>query len=312
MRLDLNLLVVLEVLLSEGSVTRAARRLNLAQPTVSNALSRLREHFKDPLLERSGNSMKPTACGQRLLQPVREALAKVDIVVQGRDQAFNPATAGRLVRVAASDYASAAFLPSLMDSLARQAPLMRVAISTFTSSDPIQELIAGKTDLLIGAFAKTSPDVHRYDLFVDELVCVVRKGHPSIRGKLSLKQFDTCSYITVQPQQSSVGGSVDDLLVHMARQRNVGLSLPHLFSAIQVVLASDLVLTIASRAAELFAAAYPIQIIKHPLQLKPFVVSQLWHERTHLDPALAWFRTVLAESTPASPRRAARKQPSRR
>jgi DNA-binding transcriptional LysR family regulator len=301
MRLDLNLLIVLEVLLSEGSVTRAARRLNLAQPTVSNALSRLRAHFQDPLLERAGNSMKPTPRGQRLLQPVREALARVDVVVQGSEQAFQPATANRVVRVSASDYASAVFLPNLMGGLAKHAPQVRVAISTFTSSDPIQELIAGKTDLLIGAFAKTSPDVHRYDLFVDELVCVARKGHPSIRGKLSLKQFGACSHITVQPQQSSVGGSVDDLLAHMASRRSVGLSLPHLFPAIQVVLASDLVLTIASRVAALFEAVYPVQIMKHPLQLKPFVISQLWHERTHLDPALAWFRTTLAESAAHHP-----------
>lgn len=296
MRLDLNLLIVLEMLLSEGSVTRAARRLHLAQPTVSNALSRLREHFQDPLLERSGNAMKPTARGQRLLQPIREMLAKVDAVVEGSDHTFKPATANRLVRVSASDYANTAVLPKLMGRLAQEAPQMRVAIGTFTSSDPIQELIAGKTDLLIGAFSKTSPDVHRYDLFVDELVCVVRKGHPSICGKLNLKQFRACSHITVQPQQGSVGGSVDDLLAHMAIRRNVGLSLPHLFSAIQVVLASDLMLTIASRVASLFEAVYPVQVIRHPLQLKPFVVSQLWHERTHLDPALAWFRTTLAQS----------------
>src|SRR5688500_12027008 len=105
MRLDLNLLVVLDALLSEGSVTRAARRLNLAQPTISNALGRLRQFFQDPLLERAGREMHPTNRGRQLMAPVREALAIIDRAVV-KNETFSPATAVRTIRIAATDYVS--------------------------------------------------------------------------------------------------------------------------------------------------------------------------------------------------------------
>lgn len=294
MKLDLNLLTVLEVVLSEGSVTQAARRLNLAQPTVSNALSRLRTHFGDPLLERSGRTMRPTTKAKELLGPLREALTKMDAVLQGESR-FEPQTATGLIRIGTSDYIGAVLLPRLTNNLSRLAPRLRVSVGTFMSADPVNELRAGTMDLLIGAFAKTSPDVHRYDLFTDEWVCVARKDHPTIRTRVTLKQFRECTQITVHPQHGSVGGSIDDILLQMSSQRNVSLSLPHLFSAVHVVLASDVLLTLAARAAAMLEKRFPIQVMKHPLQLKPIVISQLWHERTHHDPAQAWFRKSMAE-----------------
>lgn len=296
MRLDLNLLLVLEALLSEGSVTRAARRLNLAQPTVSNALAKLREHFKDPLLERSGRSMKLTGTGRALLDPLRDALARVDRVVQG-ESAFDPRTANRLIRIATSDYVSAVVMPGVMAYLALHAPQFRLAIVGFGNPDPIQDLRMGSTDLLIGAFRKTSAEIHHLDLFTDGWACVVRKEHRTLRGRMTLKHFGECTHITVQPQHGSVGGSIDDILTQMSSRRSVALSLPHLYSAIQVVLASDVVLTLAARTATALGRVFPLQVMPHPLHLKPFVVSQLWHERSHADPAHAWFRKVLADTT---------------
>jgi DNA-binding transcriptional LysR family regulator len=149
-------------------------------------------------------------------------------------------------------------------------------------------------DPLIGSFSKTSADIHRYDLFADEWVCVTRKGHPWIRNRVTLKQFRDCTQITIRPQHGSVAGSIDDILAQMASQRNLTLSLPHLFSGLHVALASDVLLTLGSRIADLLGEAFPLQVMKHPLRLKPFVISQLWHERTHLDPAQAWVRKALA------------------
>ena len=294
MRPDLNLLVVLDVILSEGSVTQAARRLNLAQPTVSNALARLREQFGDPLLERSGRTMKLTPKARDLVQPVKEALAKVNAVLKG-DERFEPRTASGLIRVVASDYIDAVLLPKLTAHLAAHAPSLRVVVSDFTSADPMVDLKTGHVDLVVGAFNKTSPDIHRYDLFTDDWVCVARKGHPTIRGRITVKQFRECAQIAVRPQNGSVSGSIDDILMQTASRRNLTLSLPHLFSALKVVLASDVLLTLASRTAAMLGKEVPVQVMNHPLQLKPFVVSQLWHDRTHHDPAHAWFRKVMAE-----------------
>lgn len=293
MRFDLNLLIVLDALLSEGSVTAAARKLHLAQPTVSNALARLRMHFDDKLLERSGSGMKATPRARQLRAPLRDALAKIELMVRTEAE-FDPRTATNLIRIAATDYVCAVLLPKLVPHLTENAPYMRLAIVDFTTADPIHELRSGQIDLLVGAFSKTSTDIHRYDLFTDEWVCVTRKNHPWIRKRITLKQFRDCTQITVRPHHGSVGGSIDDILAQMASQRNLTLSLPHLFSGLHVALASDVLLTLAARVAGMLGRAFPLQVLKHPLQLKPFVVSQLWHERTHLDPAHAWIRKALA------------------
>ncbi|HYC46953.1 MAG TPA: LysR family transcriptional regulator [Burkholderiales bacterium] len=294
-RLDLNLLTVLEVILSEGSVTQAARRLNLAQPTVSNALARLREHFRDQLLERSGRTMTLTPKARELVHPLREALAKLQAVLEGEPR-FEPQTATGVIRVVASDYIDAVLLPKLTAHLATHAPKLRLVVSDFTSADPMLDLKSGHVDLVIGAFNKTSPDIHRYDLFTDDWVCVARKGHPGIKGRITVKQFRECAQIAVRPQNGSVSGSIDDILMQTASRRNLRLSVPHLFSALKVVLEADVLLTLAARTAAMLGPELPVQVMKHPLQLKPFVISQLWHERTHQHPAHAWFRKVLAES----------------
>src|SRR5690606_5881773 len=118
----------------------------------------------------------------------REAIAQLQTVVKSSPD-FDPRTATTLVRVAASDYVCAVLLPKLWPRLSRQAPYLRLAVADFSTSDPIQDLRSGQIDLLIGAFSKTGTDIHRYDLFTDEWVCVARKGHPQIRERLSVKQF---------------------------------------------------------------------------------------------------------------------------
>ena len=293
LRLDLNLLVVLDALLSEGSVTRAAQRLNLAQPTVSNALSRLREFFQDPLLERSGREMRPTNRGKQLMAPVREALTIIDRAVV-KDEAFSPTTAVRTIRVAATDYVSAVILPPLLVYLRRVAPAIRVVISDVEAGNPLKPLEAAEIDLLIGAVGKTSPYIHRQDLFTDSWECVTRKGHPVLRGRITARQFREATHVEVRPQHGGTGGTIDELLAQSGAQRDVALSLPHLFAAPYVLLRSDLVLTVASRIAARLCKEFQLQALTHPLALKPFVVSQLWHQRTHSESCFSWFRKALA------------------
>jgi DNA-binding transcriptional LysR family regulator len=294
MRPDLNLLLVLDALLSEGSVTGAARRLNLAQPTVSNALARLREQLKDPLLRRAGKRMVPTQRALQLMVPLKDALSKIDLAVKG-ESAFDPRTVVRIIRIAATDYVSAVLLPVLMAHLAKHAPTLRLVVMDFNPSDPFDDLESGQVDMLLGAFSKASSSIHRLDLFTDDWVCATRKGHPTIHKRMSLKQFRDCVQVSVRPQHGSTGHTIDELLEQTGSQRNVTLSLPHLFSGIRVLLASDFVLTLAARVGAMVRREIPIQILDHPLRLKPFVVSLIWHDRTHLDPAHAWLRKTMAE-----------------
>lgn len=294
MRLDLNLLIVLDSLLSEGSVTRAAQRLHLAQPTVSNALARLREVFKDPLLIRVGREMKPTQKARELIAPLREALGQLDKAV-GNTADFNPATTVRTIRIATTDYVAAVLVPELLAYLGAHAPNMQVVITDLNATDPLGGLHSGDIDLLLGGLSTTNPYIHRCDLLTDKYVCVVRKGHPSIRGKISVKQFLETPHLVVHQQNGASGGTLDELINQMAVKRNVAITLtsPHYFSATYALLCSDVVLTVASRIGNRIGHDFPLQVLKLPIPLKPFLVSQLWHKRMHDDPAHAWFRKAL-------------------
>lgn len=296
---DLNLLAILDTLLSEGSVTRAARRLNLTQPAVSNALGRLRALFDDPLLERSGKEMQPTRRARQLMTPLREALSKIESTLLSHD-AFDPRTAKHTVRIATTDYVSAVVLPELLVYLRENSPGTQVVVSEINTRDPLAMLDSADVDLLWGSLGKTSPYVHRQDLFADKWVCVVRNKHPIVHGRMSAKQFRELPHLEVRPQHGSTGGTIDEILVQIGARRDVALSMPHLLAAPYVLLRSNLILTVASRIAAKLCADFPLQALRHPLKLKPFVVSQLWHQRTHTDAAQAWFRKVVAEVTAKS------------
>lgn len=292
-RVDLNLLIVLDALLSEESVTRAAERLHLAQPTVSNALSRLRALFEDPLLVRSGRAMHPTYKGRRLKTPLRDALATLTRVL-AEDVEFDPLNSSRAFRIAATDYVTVVLLPRLLGHLKVHSPNIRIVVTEFDPMDPVQGLHAGDVDLVLGSINTSSPRIHRADLFRDQYVCIARRNHPVVRGRLSLRQFVSSSHLAVRQQHGGAGGAIDDVLDQMELRRNVVISLPHFVSAPYALMGSDMIMTVGSRIARQLSHVFPLQMLKHPLPLKPFVVSQVWHERAQADPAHSWLRKVLA------------------
>jgi len=294
MKLDLNLLLVLDVLLSEGSVTRAAKRLHLAQPTVSNALARLRAHFGDPLLQREGREMRPTARAKQLLVPIREALASVDRALMA-DKDFAPATAARIFRIAATDYVGAVLLPPLLSRLRREAPGVKLLVTDIVPSNPLRVLENDEADLVLGSISTISPYIHRWDLFSDSWACVARRSHPLMRGRFTATKFRKAAHLEVRPQHGGLGGTIDAIVAQGGAERNIVVTLPHLFVAPYLLLQSDLILTLASRAASKVCAGSPLQLVSHPLPLKPFVISQLWHQRTHATAEYSWFRQLLAE-----------------
>lgn len=294
MKLDLNLLRVLDVLLSEGSVSRAADRLHLAQPTVSNALARLRIHFGDPLLQREGRRMKPTTRARQLMLPIREALATVDKALL-EEKGFSATTAAPAFRIAATDYVGAVLLPPLLGRLRHEAPRVRLLVTDVVPSEPLKVLENDEADVVLGSLSATSPYIQRWDLFTDKWACVARRNHPLMRSTLTVAKFRKAAHLEVRPQHGGLGGTIDAIVAQGGTDRNIIVSLPHLFVAPYLLLQSDLILTLAFRAAKKICAEFPLRLLAHPLPLKPFVVSQLWHQRTHAKPEFAWFRGLLAE-----------------
>ena len=291
---DLNLLVVLDAILAEGSVTRAARRVGLTQPAMSQALARLRKLFDDPLFVRTPRGMVATARAADLASPVRRALAEIDRALASRST-FDPRTAKRAFTLAALDYAELVILPPLLHRLARGAPGIDLRVRALRQVDIEEELETGTVDLGIAVLAPgDEPALYGQKLFGERFVCVARADYPKLGATLSLAEYAALDHALIAPR-GRPGSVVDAELAKHGLARRVALVVPHFAVAPLVVARSDLVLTVPHHVARTFVDLLPLRIVPPPLDLPGFDVVQLWHERQQQDPAHVWLRGIVLD-----------------
>ncbi|WP_438017751.1 LysR family transcriptional regulator [Sorangium sp. So ce315] len=290
--IDLNLLVVFDALLAEGSVTRAAARVGLSQSAMSHALGRLRALIDDPVLVRTPRGMIPTPRAQELAGPIREALAQIEATV-ARSPRFDPATARRSFSVATVDYVELILLPRLVQKLFADAPFVDLVARPY-DSDMWGSMETGKVDLAIGMFPTVPAGFYRQRLLEEHYTCVVRRNHPVVRSKLTLKMYTSLPHALISPRGDG-GGRVDEVLAEQGLSRRVALQIPHFLVAAHIVAQTDLVLTVPARIAQVFADMQALRVMKPPLELGGFSLDQVWHERQAKDPAHMWLRGIFAE-----------------
>ena len=290
---NLNLLLVLDALLVERHVSRAARRLGLSQPAVSNALGQLRALFDDPLLVRTGGKMVPTERALALGPPLAQVLAGVEAVLAGPG-AFDPRTAERRFVIAATDFVEFVLLPRLLGRLGREAPGVRLQIVAWPHHRVPPTLESGDVDLMIGFFPDVPAHHAHARLFADEFVCIVRKNHPRVGARLTLKTYTELSHVLVTPE-SAGPGVVDVELAKRGMQRTVGLRISHFLMVPAIIAATDMVAAVSRRVAEDAARRLPLRLLPPPLPLPRGTVGQVWHARTESSPAHAWLRRTVEE-----------------
>ncbi len=292
--LDLNLLRLLDALLAERHLTRAAKRVGLSQPAMSHGLARLRKHLGDPLFVRTRQGLEPTDRAARLGPPLRDALASIERALAG--DTFDPATARRTFSLATADYGAFVLLPRLLERLGRLAPGVDLWTRTI-ADDAVAQLAAGEADatLAVPTLRGGGTVIHARVLYEERFVCVVREGHPKVKKRLDLDTWASLPHAFVAPG-GKPGGVVDDVLAQHGRQRRVACAVPHFLLAPHVVASSDLVLTVGARVAEAFAKVLPLRVVEAPVALPGFRMSLAWHERQHRDPAQRWFRAQVAEA----------------
>lgn len=291
-RLDLNLLVTLDVLLTEHHVTRAAGRLHLSQPTVSVQLARLREVFGDPLLLPGPRGMRPTARADALREPLRQALETLRRAV-APSAAFDPARATRTWRVMASDYgASTVVLPALA-GLRSAAPTTRLAVVELSPRTLARQAEQGGIDLAFHIATDAPPDLRRRSLFTERYVLAGRADHPRLRRRPTLAQFCRLDHAIVSPDGGGFHGAADTALAARGLTRHVALSVPHFLFLEAALAGTDLVALVPSRVVRDRAA---LRVIDPPLEVPGFELLMLWHERVHRDPAHRWLREHIARS----------------
>jgi DNA-binding transcriptional LysR family regulator len=292
---DLNLLVALDALLVEGSVTKAAARIGVTQSAASHALSRLRKLTGDELLVRGRDGMVPTIRAEAMRAPLRRALDELTGTLSS-PRAFDPQKARVRVFIGTSDYSELVLLPGIMARLVREAPGVELRLLA-VGQDPASELATGKLDFVIMPAQATddSQGVRARQLFSDRLVCIARRGHPLAGNKtMSMSAFAGAAHALVSPWGME-GGYVDDALARHGLQRRISIAVPHFLVAPHIIAASDLLLTVAERVAEVVAEPLGLAVLSPPreLEISGFTNSLLWHERTHEDPARRWIRDVI-------------------
>lgn len=291
-QLDLNLLVTLDALLAERSVTRVARRLGLSQPSVSVQLAKLRAFFDDPLLLAGGREMRLTARAESLREPLRAALAGVAGAI-GPRSAFDPSTASEAWRIACSDYGELAVVVPALAAIRAAAPGTRLAVVEQRPVDTLRRAESGEIDLALHTTDDAPPGLRRRPLFAEHYVLVGRRDHPRLRRRPSLAQFQALEHVIVSPAGGGFVGPTDIVLAGLGLERRVVLSAPRFLSALAAVACTDLVAMVPSRIA---LGREDLRVVEAPVEVPGFTMAMVWHERLHRDPAQRWLRDRLAEA----------------
>jgi len=295
-RPDLNLLVTLDVLLAEGSVARAARRLHLSASAMSRALARLRATTGDPLLVRAGRGLVPTP----------RALALRELVgplVQDAEAALRPQAALDLKQLArsftlrTSEGFVETFGPKLLARLAKEAPGVRLRFVAKPDRDsaPLRD---GTVDLETGVAGKmTSPEIRAQSLFRDRFIGVVRKGHALSKGKVSPARYAGGQHVGVArrgPDRGPIDELLDDALAPLGLQREIVTMVGGFATALALARASDLIATVPERhTGGLRAGMHGFAL---PVPAPEITVSLLWHPRMDADPAHRWLRGCVRQA----------------
>jgi DNA-binding transcriptional LysR family regulator len=300
---DLNLLVALDALLSERSVTNAGRRVHLSQSAMSGVLARLRRAFNDDLLVPGRGGMTLTPLAEALVDPVNEILRSVEHTLSTYVR-FDPASSRRMFTVAASDYAVTVLLTPALRELHRQAPSVSVTIVPLR--DGMELLEDRQIDALVLPRAYVPPSRTPELLFDDVFTGIVASDHPAVGGRLSAEQYRSLGHVIVSFARDR-RVSIDDFAIAEAGlDRRVDVVAPSFHALPGLVVGTERVATIQFRLATMLASVYPIRIVDLPIELPILEEVLLWHPRFDRDAGHAWFRAVLKRAAAALPARTQR------
>lgn len=290
---DLNLLVALEALLEERHVSRAALRVGLSQPAMSNALSRLRVTFGDALLVRTPAGMELTDRARELAGLVGLALRQAERVFTSRP-AFEPQACERRFVLRMSDLLGQLFLPAIAAALARAAPRAALEVVHLSPSQTVEALEADACDAALSMGLAHGAAIRRDALLEDRMVCVFRRGHPATRRPLDIERFLRLDHlrVSISPVDSRF---VDDVLARMGQRRRVALNVPHWLVVPAVLRLTDMVAVMPERLANVLAAPTDGFTLRDvPFESSSFEWALYWHRRREGSAEHDWFRRLLA------------------
>lgn len=289
-RLDIALLLAFEALMLERNVTRAARRLGVAQPTLSGELARMRSIFGDVLFIRTAAGMNPSPIASTLYPSIREVLDILRTTVTPAGQ-FNPAS-GYEFSIGMSEYASCIILPKLIGRIRKRYPNLVLHVETLALRRSEKLLYDGDLDLAVGVQASGIGNLRQTFLLSDNFSVVMSSARKGAKGRLDIESYARAPHVLVSPDglRTNWRGVVDEKLADLRESRTVHLTLQHFFLAAMAAHESDLVMTVPTRIARMLAPPLGLLVRKAPIRLDEFTISLVWHQRAERHAAISWLR----------------------
>ena len=288
---DARMLVLFDEIYRTQSMTRAAERLDLSQPTASIWLSKLRREWHDPLFVRTSAGMQPTPRADALIGPAREALAllrRLSASLPG----FDPAATHRNFRVCMTDASHITFLPRLLAHVRTIGPDVRLDVVPISGATG-HVLETGEADLALGYIPGLEAGFHEQRLYAQDFICLVNAKHPRIGEAFSARQYKEEGHIGILSSTSYP--MLQSSFKRHGIERRVQLELPGFLGVAAIVSATDLIATVPRTIGETLAQMGTIKVLPCPLKIPTFMVKQYWHARYHHDPGVRWLRGVCAQ-----------------
>jgi DNA-binding transcriptional LysR family regulator len=290
--IDLNLLVIFQQLLAERRVSAVAAKLGLTQPTVSNALNRLRQQLGDELFLRTSKGMEPTAYAMQLAEPIAYALASIEATLNERTR-FEPLQTRRKFIIAMTDIGEIYFLPTLMKMLADLAPEITISTLRTTGVNLAEDMERGAIDLAIGWLPHLKTGFFQQRLFVHDHVCMFRRDHPLDNGEpLTTGAFATADHVVVAAAGTG-HATVDATIEKLGIRRRVVLSVPHFVAVGHILASTDLIATVPERFAQRCEQPFNLKYVSLPMKLPEIGINLFWHSRFHKEPGSKWLRSMI-------------------
>jgi len=293
-KLDLNLLVALDVLLKERSVSRAAEVLNLSASAISNALGRLREYFDDELLVQIGRKMELTPRAESLREGVRDLLLRFDSTI-AVPPAFAPHDSDRTFRIFASDYTQLVLAPAMMTLAAEQRSTVRFEFAPQVAT-PHLDLERGEADLLIIPTGFMSPDHPREVLYQEGFVCMVWRDGALADGELTFDRFVAAEHVAMQPAGGRADAFEGWFLKRYGITRRVAVQTYSFITLPALLVGTDRVATVHERVARRLVGAWPLEIRPTPMKIDSMEQAMQWHKFRTKDPGLTWLRGLIVDA----------------
>ncbi|QOL25364.1 LysR family transcriptional regulator [Thalassotalea sp. LPB0316] len=303
-KIDLNLLIYLDVLLREKNVTKAASQLNITQPAMSNGLKRLRNLFNDPILVRTSDGMVPTERARALAPTIRKILLELEEALQGEEE-FNEQHSQRVFRIMASDYAASTLLPALLRKINQKAP--NITIDIMTPSDvTFHDVEAGKIDMAINRFDELPQSFHQKTIWRDTFSCLLSADNPVV-SKFNLNTYLSAKHVWVSKTGFGVGvgmdpkdvqklGWVDEALARLGKKRDIKVFSRNYHVAMQLAYEDELVATLPTKAAMLHKDDANYTVLKPPFEIPDIELKMIWSPLLHHDASHIWFRHLVMEA----------------